>query len=137
HKGRPSLLGAISGVVAGLVGITPAAGLVSPAGALAIGAICGALCVWGVGGLKRWLRADDALDVFGIHAVGGMAGAMLTGIFNSPVLGGPGNAASKSMLHQLWIQLEGVLVTTLWCAAVAVLAYYVADRLCGLRVSTE
>ena len=88
-KGKPSMLGAASGAVAGLVGITPAAGLVGPAGALVIGVIAGVVCVWGVNGLKRILRADDSLDVFGVHGVGGIVGALLTGVFNAQALGGP------------------------------------------------
>ena len=83
------MLGAASGAVAGLVGITPAAGLVGPAGALVIGVIAGVVCVWGVNGLKRILRADDSLDVFGVHGVGGIVGALLTGVFNAQALAAP------------------------------------------------
>ena len=89
-KGKPSMLGAASGAVAGLVAITPAAGNVGVAGAFAIGAIAGLVCLWGVTGMKRLLAADDALDVFGVHALGGITGALLTGVFNAPALGGPG-----------------------------------------------
>ncbi|HUH88556.1 MAG TPA: ammonium transporter [Pusillimonas sp.] len=136
-KGRPSLLGAVSGAVAGLVGITPAAGLVGPGGALVIGAITGAACVWGVNGLKRLLRADDALDVFGIHGVGGIVGALLTGLFNAQALGGPGLASFSDVPFQMWIQAEGILITIVWCGVVSWLAFLVADRVCGLRVSKE
>lgn len=136
-KGRPSLLGAISGAVAGLVGVTPAAGLVGPSGALVIGALAGAVCVWGVSGLKRLLRADDSLDVFGIHGVAGILGAMLTGVFNAQALGGPGLASLSELPYQLWIQLEGILITVAWSAIVAWVAYFVADKLCGLRVAPE
>ncbi len=136
-KGKPSLLGSVSGAVAGLVGITPAAGLVGPVGALIIGVITGAVCVWGVNGLKRKLRADDTLDVFGIHAVGGIVGAVLTGIFNAKVLGGPGLDSTSAILPQLWVQVEGILVTFVWTGLVAWSAYFVADKLCGLRVSPE
>ncbi|MDX3893344.1 ammonium transporter [Pusillimonas sp.] len=136
-KGKPSLLGGVSGAVAGLVGITPAAGLVGPGGALIIGAITGAACVWGVNGLKRLLRADDALDVFGIHGVGGIVGALLTGLFNAQALGGPGLASMSEVPHQLWIQLEGILITVVWCGIVSWLAYLIADKLCGLRVNID
>ncbi|TFL10092.1 ammonium transporter [Pusillimonas caeni] len=136
-KGKPSLLGGVSGAVAGLVGITPAAGLVGPGGALIIGVVTGAACVWGVNGLKRLLRADDALDVFGIHGVGGIVGAMLTGLFNAQALGGPGLASMSEVPHQLWIQLEGILITVVWCGIVSWLAYLIADKLCGLRVNID
>lgn len=136
-KGRPSLLGASSGAVAGLVGVTPAAGLVGPGGALLIGLCAGAACVWGVSGLKRRLRADDSLDVFGIHGVGGIVGALLTGVFNARAFGGPGSESLSALPYQMWIQLEGVLITVAWSAAAAWLAYFVSDKLCGLRVSPE
>jgi len=136
-KGRPSLLGAISGAVAGLVGVTPAAGLVGPGGALVIGIVAGAACVWGVNGLKRMLRADDSLDVFGIHGVGGIVGAMLTGVFNAQVFGGPGPGSLAGLPYQLWIQVEGILITIAWSAAAAWIAYFIAGRLCGLRVMPE
>lgn len=136
-KGKPSMLGAVSGAVAGLVGITPAAGLVGPVGALVIGIVTGAACVWGVNGLKRMLRADDTLDVFGIHAVGGIVGAILTGILNAKALGGPGLDSAGLILPQLWVQVEGILVTFVWTGIVALVAYFIADKLCGLRVSPE
>jgi Amt family ammonium transporter len=137
YKGKPSLLGGISGAVAGLVGITPAAGLVGPGGALVIGVVTAAACVWGVNGLKRMLKADDSLDVFGIHGVGGIVGALLTGVFNAQALGGPGLASAADIPGQVWLQLEGVLITAAWSAIVAWIAYFVADKLCGLRVSAE
>lgn len=136
-KGKPSMLGAVSGAVAGLVGITPAAGLVGPVGALVIGVLTGAACVWGVNGLKRMLRADDSLDVFGIHALGGIVGAVLTGILNAKAMGGPGLDSAADILPQLWVQIEGILVTFVWTGIVAVVAYFIADKLCGLRVSPE
>ncbi|HLT98715.1 MAG TPA: ammonium transporter [Burkholderiaceae bacterium] len=136
-KGHASLLGAISGAVAGLVGVTPAAGLVGPGGALIIGIVSGALCVWGVSGLKRMLNADDSLDVFGIHGVAGIVGAMLTGLFNFQALGGPGAATMEGLGWQLWIQLEGILITIAWSAIVAWVAYFIADKVCGLRVSPD
>lgn len=137
-KGRPSLLGAISGAVAGLVGITPAAGLVGPCGALIIGFATGAACLWGVNGLKHLLGADDALDVFGIHGVGGIVGALLTGVFNAKPLGGPGLDSLSAIPFQVFLQLEGVVITVLWSGVAALIAYFVADKVCGgLRVSTE
>ena len=137
YKGKPSLLGAISGAVAGLVGITPAAGLVGPAGALIIGMVTGLGCLWGVNGLKRALGADDTLDVFSIHGVGGIIGALLTGLFNAKPLGGPGLETLSEVPYQVWLQLEGVLITLAWSAVVAWFAYLIAGRLCGLRVSTD
>jgi Amt family ammonium transporter len=137
YKGKPSLLGAISGAVAGLVGVTPAAGLVGPGGALIIGIAAGAVCLWGVNGLKRLLGADDTLDVFGIHGVGGIVGALLTGVFNARALGGPGLESLGAIPHQVWLQLEGVLITIVWSAVVAFIAYFIADKVCGLRVSAE
>lgn len=136
-KGKPSLLGAVSGLVAGLVGITPGAGLVGPGGALLIGIITGLACLWGVNGLKRLLRADDTLDVFGIHGVGGIVGALLTGLFNAQALGGPGLKLASQIPHQLWVQLEGVVITLIWSGLIAWIAYFIADKLCGLRVSKE
>ncbi|HWL30358.1 MAG TPA: ammonium transporter [Burkholderiaceae bacterium] len=137
YKGKPSLLGAISGAVAGLVGITPAAGLVGPGGALLIGLAAGAICLWGVNGLKKMLRADDSLDVFGIHGVGGIVGALLTGVFNAQVLGGPGLDSASAIPGQVWLQFEGVLITIVWSAVVAWVAYFIADKVVGLRVSAE
>lgn len=137
YKGKPSLLGAISGAISGLVGITPAAGLVGPGGALIIGLAAGAICVWGVNGLKRRLKADDSLDVFGIHGVGGIVGALLTGVFNAQALGGPGLASAWMIPQQLAIQAEGVLITVVWSAAIAWIAYFIADKVCGLRVGAD
>ncbi len=136
-KGKASMLGAASGAVAGLVGITPACGSVGPMGAIVIGLVSGVLCVWGVSGLKRMLGADDSLDVFGVHGVGGIVGAILTGVFTAPSLGGTGGD-DFSIASQVWIQAEGVLITIVWSAVVAFLAYKVAGLLTGgLRVSEE
>lgn len=135
-KGKPSMLGGASGVVAGLVAITPACGTVGPFGAIAIGAIAGALCVWGVTGLKRLLRADDALDVFGVHGLGGIIGALLTGVFTAPSLGGTG-AADFSIAHQLGVQALSVGVTVVWSGVVSVLAFLVVKAVVGLRVAEE
>ncbi|OZI74484.1 ammonium transporter [Bordetella genomosp. 12] len=136
-KGKPSVLGAASGAVAGLVGITPAAGLVGPMGAFIIGIVAGVICVWGVNGLKRMLRADDALDVFGVHGVGGIIGALLTGVFNAKALGGPGLDSTSLILGQVWVQLESVLLTIVWSGIVAFIAYKIANGVFGLRVPED
>lgn len=135
-KGKPSMLGAASGAVAGLVAITPACGSVGPMGAIVIGALSGFICIWGVNGLKRMLGADDALDVFGVHGVGGIVGAILTGVFAAPGLGGTG-AEDFSIASQVWIQTWSVIVTVVWSAVVAFIAYKVADLLVGLRVPED
>ncbi len=135
-KGKPSMLGAASGAVAGLVAITPACGSVGPMGAIVIGTLSGFICIWGVNGLKRMLGADDALDVFGVHGVGGIVGAILTGVFAAPSLGGTG-AEDFSIASQVWIQAWSVLVTIVWSAVVAFVAYKVADLLVGLRVPED
>jgi len=144
-KGKPSMLGAASGAVAGLVAITPACGFVGPMGALIIGLVSGVLCLWGVNGLKRMLGADDSLDVFGVHGVGGIVGAILTGVFASPTLGGTGifdyvkNAANPeySVGAQVWIQLQGVLITVVMSAVVAFIAFKIVDLVIGLRVPED
>ncbi len=136
-KGKPSMLGSVSGAIAGLVGITPAAGLVGPVGALLIGVLSGVICVWGVNGLKRLLKADDTLDVFGIHGVAGVIGAVLVGVLNAKALGGPGLDQLSMIGGQLWVQIEGVLITVVWSAVVAFIAFKIADVLCGLRVPEE
>ncbi|MGE6119320.1 ammonium transporter [Aeromonas media] len=144
-KGRPSLLGAVSGAVAGLVAITPAAGFVGVGGALIIGLLSGVAGLWGVHGLKRLLGADDSLDVFGLHGVCGILGAVLTGVFASPDLGGTGVwdyvtnqvAEGYSILTQVKIQVIGVLVTVAWTALVSAVAYKLLDLLIGLRVKED
>jgi ammonium transporter, Amt family len=144
-KGKGSMLGAASGAVAGLVAITPACGFVGPMGAIVIGLLAGLVCLWGVNGLKRMLGADDSLDVFGVHGVGGILGALLTGVFASPSLGGVGiydyvaNKVSPdySIGSQVWIQFQAVLTTVVWSAVVAFVAYKIVDLLIGLRVSEE
>lgn len=135
-KGKPSALGAASGAVAGLVGITPAAGLVGPMGAIVIGVAAGAICVWGVHGLKKLLGADDSLDVFGVHGVGGIVGALLTGVFYAPSLGGAG-PEDFDMVAQLGIQALGVLITIVWVGVVSVISFLIAKAVFGLRVSEE
>jgi len=145
HKGKPSMLGAASGAVAGLVAITPAAGNVGIPGAFAIGFAAGLVCLWGVSGLKRILGADDALDVFGVHAVGGILGALLTGVFNSPDLGGPGfvvdwvtaKTGFTSIAEQFLVQAKAVGVSVVWTGVSAFIAFKVADLLVGLRVTEE
>ena len=137
-KGKSSALGAASGMVAGLVGITPAAGTVGPFGAVAIGFAAGVICVWGVTGLKRLLRADDSLDVFGVHAVGGIVGAILTGVFSADSLGGVKAVADGySIGGQVAIQALGVGLTVVWIGVVSVIGYSVAKLVFGLRVSEE
>ena len=144
-KSKPSMLGAASGAVAGLVAVTPACGFVGPNGALAIGLIAGVVCLWGVHSLKRLLGADDALDVFGVHGVGGILGALLTGVFAAPSLGGlgiwdyvaNGVAADYSILGQVKIQAIGVLTTVVWSGVTAFIAFKLVDITIGLRVSEE
>ena len=147
-KGKASMLGAASGAVAGLVAITPAAGNVGIGGGLAIGLIAGFAGLWGVTGLKKMLGADDSLDVFGVHGVCGILGALLTGVFASPSLGGPSAmgdwvtatmipAADYSIAGQVWIQAKAVGVTVLWSAVVSIIAFFIVDKTIGLRVSEE
>jgi Amt family ammonium transporter len=135
-KSHPSSLGAASGAVAGLVAVTPAAGFIGPMGAIVIGLLAGLVCLWGVNGLKRMLRADDAFDVFGVHGIGGILGAILTGVFAAPSLGGQG-AEDFSITHQVLVQVKSVGVTLLWSGIVAFIAYKVADLTVGLRVTEE
>ena len=147
-KGKASMLGAASGAVAGLVAITPAAGNVGIGGGMVIGFIAGFACLWGVNGLKKMLGADDSLDVFGVHGVGGIVGALLTGVFSSPSLGGPGYvadwvtasmvaAADFSVLSQVWVQAKAVLITIVWSGVVSFIAYKIVDLTIGLRISEE
>lgn len=136
-KGKASLLGAASGAIAGLVGITPAAGLVAPGAAPIIGALAAWAALYGVSGLKRRLGVDDAFDVFGIHAVGGIVGAILTGVFYSRILGGPGPEGLGLLLYQVWLQVEAVLVSLIWAGLTSGFAVFVADRLIGMRASAE
>ncbi|MEZ5498586.1 MAG: ammonium transporter [Steroidobacteraceae bacterium] len=135
-KGKPSMLGAASGAVAGLVAITPACGTVGPMGAIVLGLAAGLVCLWGVNGLKRLLGADDALDVFGVHGLGGILGALLTGVLTAPSLGGTGGA-DFSIAGQLTTQAIAVGVTILWSGVVSLIAYKITDAIVGLRVSHE
>jgi len=144
-KGKASMLGAASGAVAGLVAITPAAGNVGLMGAIVIGFVAGFACLWGVNGLKKMLGADDSLDVFGVHGVGGIVGALLTGVFNNQALGGPGlvtdwvtaTVGSNGIGAQVWIQLKGVLLTIVWSGIVSLIAYKIVDLVIGLRVPED
>ncbi len=147
-RGKASMLGAASGCVAGLVAITPAAGNVGIGGALVIGFLAGFAGLWGVNGLKKLLGADDSLDVFGVHGVCGILGAILTGVFNSPALGGPGyvadwvtasmvSAADYSIASQVWVQTKAVLITVIWSGVVSVVAYKIVDLTIGLRATEE
>jgi Amt family ammonium transporter len=144
-RGKASMLGAASGAVAGLVAITPACGNVGLMGAIVIGFVAGFACLWGVNGLKKMLGADDSLDVFGVHGVGGIVGALLTGVFNSQALGGPGlvgdwvsvAVSSMPVADQVWIQAKAVLTTIVWSGVVSLIAYKVVDMTIGLRVSEE
>jgi Amt family ammonium transporter len=148
HRGKASMLGAASGAVAGLVAITPAAGNVGVGGALVIGLLAGFAGLWGVSGLKKLLGADDSLDVFGVHGVCGILGAILTGVFNSPALGGPGfvadwvtatavTPADYSIAAQVWTQTKAVLVTVVWSGVVSFVSYKIVDMVIGLRVAEE
>jgi Amt family ammonium transporter len=145
HRGKPSMLGAASGAVAGLVAITPAAGNVGIPGAFGIGLIAGFVCLWGVNGLKKILKADDSLDVFGVHGLGGITGALLTGVFNSPDLGGPGlvtdwvtaTTGFPGIGAQVWIQFKAIAITLVWSGIVAFISYKIASVVTGLRPSEE
>jgi ammonium transporter, Amt family len=144
-KGKPSMLGAASGAVAGLVAVTPAAGYIGVMGALIIGLIAGVVCLWGVTGLKKLIGADDSLDVFGVHGVGGITGALLTGVFASPSLGGTGiydyvaNAVAPdySIIDQVIIQATAVGTTIVVSGVVAFISFKIVDMIVGLRVTEE
>jgi Amt family ammonium transporter len=144
-KGKASMLGAASGAVAGLVAITPAAGNVGIVGAMVVGLVAGFACLWGVNGLKKLLGADDSLDVFGVHGVGGIVGALLTGIFNNQALGGPGlvtdwvtaTVGSNPIWDQFLVQLKAVVVTVVWSGVVAAISYKIVDLVVGLRVPED
>jgi Amt family ammonium transporter len=143
-KGKPSMLGAASGAVAGLVAITPAAGFVGVTGGIVIGLLAGVVCLWGVNGLKKILGADDSLDVFGIHGLGGILGAILTGVFADPALGGTGvidyvanKVADFDMTAQVISQLWGVGTVIVWSAVVSIVAFKLVDIVIGLRVPED
>jgi Amt family ammonium transporter len=135
-RGKPTVIGICSGAVAGLVAITPASGFVGPVGAMAIGVAAGVMCYWGVTGLKRMLGADDALDCFGVHGVGGIVGALLTGVFAINEYGGTsglieGNAA------QMINQVQGIVIVFVYDAIVSLILLKIIDAVIGLRVSDE
>ncbi|EJG5955323.1 ammonium transporter AmtB [Salmonella enterica] len=136
-RGKPSLLGACSGAIAGLVGVTPACGYVGVGGALVIGVIAGLAGLWGVTMLKRLLRVDDPCDVFGVHGVCGIVGCILTGVFAASSLGGVGFVDGVTMGHQVMVQLESIAITVVWSGVVAFVGYKLADILVGLRVPEE
>ncbi|MBD9377501.1 ammonium transporter [Pseudoxanthomonas sp. PXM04] len=135
-KGKSSALGVASGAVAGLVGITPACGTVGPFGAIVIGLAAGVICVWGVNGLKRLLGADDSLDVFGVHGLGGIVGAILTGMFSAASLGGV-KGEGYDIASQVGIQALGVGITIVWIGVVSVVSFLIAKLVFGLRVAEE
>lgn len=143
-RGKPTMLGAASGAIAGLVAITPACGWVGPMGALAIGVAGGLICMLAVLKLKSWLGYDDSLDVFGVHCIGGIIGAILTGVFNSPDLGGTGvydyvagTWGFAGIGTQVWIQTKAVLITIVWSGVVSLVAFKLIDIIIGLRVTEE
>ena len=135
-RGKASMLGAASGAVAGLVAITPAAGFVGPMGAIVLGLVSGLVCLWGVNGLKRMLGVDDAFDVFGVHGLGGIVGALLVAVFAAPGLGGT-QGADYSIGAQFVIQLKSIAITIAWSGIVATLAYKLIDLTIGLRPSED
>lgn len=132
-----SLLGAASGIVAGLVAVTPAAGLVGPVGAIFLGAIASVVCYYFVAVVKNKFGYDDSFDVFGIHGVGGIVGAIGTGIFASASLGGVGYADDVTMGGQVWIQIKAVLVTVIWSGLVSFILFKIVDAIVGLRPTAE
>jgi Amt family ammonium transporter len=135
-KGKPSMLGVTSGAIAGLVAVTPAAGLIGPMGAILLGGIAGVVCLWGVTSLKKSLGYDESLDVFGIHGIGGIIGAIGTGILVSPALGGVG-VDDYSMGGQVMTQTLGVLVAVFWSGVVSFILFKLVDMTMGLRVPEE
>lgn len=134
-RGKASVLGGASGAVAGLVVITPAAGFVTVGGALIMGIIGGVVCFWGTTGLKRLLKVDDSLDAFGLHAVGGIVGALLTAVFASSFI--MGSKAPVDMMHQLWVQAEGVLATIAYSAVMTFILLKIIDVVIGIRVEKD
>jgi ammonium transporter, Amt family len=136
-RGKSSMLGAASGVVAGLVAVTPAAGFVGPVGAIVLGAIASAFCYFFVSVIKSKFGYDDTADVFGVHGIGGIVGAIGTGVFASSSLGGVGYAEGVTMGQQVWTQILSVLVTLIWCGVVSAILYKIVDVIVGLRVTVE
>jgi len=136
QRGKASMLGAASGMVAGLVAITPACGTVGPMGAIAVGVIASALCYLFVTVVKQKMQYDDSLDVFGIHGIGGIVGAVLTGVFSAAAFGGV-KGDDYAMMAQLWIQIEGVLITIVWSGVVSYVLFKAIDLTIGLRVDND
>ncbi|MBO0612873.1 MAG: hypothetical protein RL122_1520 [Pseudomonadota bacterium] len=144
-RGKPSLLGAVSGAVSGLVAVTPAAGFAGPMGAIMLGLVTGAACLWGVTGLKHMLGYDDSLDVFGVHGIGGIIGAIGTGIVVNPALGGSGIfdyatgavATEFDMAHQIWVQMQGVGTVVIWSGVISFVLFTLLKMTMGLRVSQD
>jgi Amt family ammonium transporter len=137
QHGKPSVLGIVTGAVAGLVAITPASGSVGPMGALAIGIVSGVVCFWGATSLKHKLGYDDSLDAFGVHGLGGIVGALMTGAFAAESLGGQGLAEGMTIGSQLWAQLVGVVVTVLYAGIVSFILLKIVDSVIGLRVAED
>ncbi|MDH3242144.1 MAG: ammonium transporter [Alphaproteobacteria bacterium] len=135
-RGKPSVLGIVSGAVAGLVAITPASGFVTPSGALAIGVASGIICYWAATSLKKMLGYDDSLDCFGIHGIGGIVGALLTGVFAAKSIGGTAGVLEGNV-GQLWIQFEGIIATIIYCAVASAIILKILDLVIGIRVSEE
>ena len=136
-NGKPSILGAVTGTIAGLGAITPASGSVGPIGAIVIGLAAGAICFWASTTLKRKLGYDDSLDVFGVHGVGGIIGTLLCGIFVVKSLGGQGLAEGMTMGSQFTAQLIAVIITIVYCGVVSFILLKIVDAAVGLRVSQE
>ena len=136
-RGKASMLGGASGIIAGLVAVTPAAGFVGPVGAIVLGAIASVVAYYFVAVVKLKLGYDDSLDVFGIHGVAGIVGAIGTGIFAAPSLGGVGYAEGVSMGSQVWTQISAVVITIVWCGVVSAILYKVVDLIVGLRPAVE
>jgi Amt family ammonium transporter len=136
-KGKPSILGIISGAVAGLVAVTPASGFVDPTGALIIGIVAGVICFWAATSLKHALGYDDSLDAFGVHGVGGFVGAILTGVFAKGVYYGGAGGLLEGNAGQVWTQFIGCLATIVWCAVVTWIILKIVDVIVGLRVTRE
>ena len=133
---KPTVLGIVSGAVAGLVAITPAAGFVGPSGALCIGIAAGIVCFWGAAWLKPKFKYDDALDVFAVHGLGGITGALLTGVFAAEAFGGKAGVLEGN-IGQLWIQCEGVAVTLVWSGVCTAIILFIIDKTIGLRVESD
>jgi ammonium transporter, Amt family len=143
-KGKPSLLGAVTGAIAGLVAVTPASGYAGPMGAIVLGLIAGAVCFFFCSAIKNAAGYDDSLDVFGVHCIGGIIGALLTGILVNPALGGTGivdytagKIADYDFLNQMKAQIVAVVTTLLWSGIGSAIIYKVVDLIVGLRVTVE